>query len=91
MSEAGEIRRTYVIPIYRVYWGRRKNRAKRAIRLIREFVKRHMKAERVIIDNKVNEYVWSRGIEKPPRRVKVNIVMDKKEKVAKVFLAEEEL
>ncbi|RLG84569.1 MAG: 50S ribosomal protein L31e [Thermoprotei archaeon] len=81
--------RTYVIPLYRVYWGRRKNRAKRAIRLIREFVKRHIKkAERIVIDNKVNEYVWSRGIEKPPRRIKVSVLFDEKEKIARVTLAE---
>lgn len=89
MSEqkTGE-KRVYVIPLYRVYWGRRKNRAKRAVRLLREFVKRHVKkAERVIIDNEVNEYIWSRGIEKPPRRVKVEVEYVEEEKTAVVRLA----
>jgi len=61
----------YVINLSRVYWGRRTNRANRAIRLIREFVRRHTKADRVWIGNDVNVYVWSRSREKPPRRVKV--------------------
>ena len=79
----------FTIPLSRVYWGRRSNRAKRAIKLIREFVKRqYKKAEKIIIDNSVNELVWSRGIEKPPRRIRVKVEYDEKEKVVKVFLPE---
>ncbi len=86
-KEGGKIKREYVIPFYRVYWGRRKNRAKRAIKLIRKFVARHFKkAERIYIDNAVNEYVWSRSIEKPPRRVRVIIEFDPEENLAKVLL-----
>ncbi|WFO75841.1 50S ribosomal protein L31e [Desulfurococcaceae archaeon MEX13E-LK6-19] len=80
--------RIYTVPLYRVYWGRRKNRAKRAVRLLREFIKRHIKnAERVVIDNEVNMYIWSRGIEKPPRRVKVEVEYIDEEKTAIVRLA----
>ncbi len=61
----------YVVPLKRVYWGRRTNRADRAIRLIRAFVKRHTKADEVKIGNDVNMYVWSRSREKPPRRIKI--------------------
>jgi len=65
----------YVIPLQRVYWGgSRRTRGKRAVRLIREFVKRHFKAERVIVDNMVNEYIFSRKIEKPPRRIAVKVI-----------------
>ena len=61
----------YVVNLGRVYWGRRSNRADRAVRLIRRFVARHTKADIVKIMNDVNEYVWSRSREKPPRRVKI--------------------
>ncbi len=89
MSEQVE-RHIHVIPLYRVYWGRKKNRAKRAIRLIREYVKRHFKkAETIIISNEVNELVWSRGIEKPPRRIRVEIEFDPSEKIARVLLPKE--
>ena len=81
------VKREYTIPLYRVYWGRRSNRAKRAINLIRRFVQRHFKeAEKIVIDNAVNEYVWSRGIEKPPRRVRVVIEYRPEDKLAKVLL-----
>ncbi len=71
----------YVIPLRRVYWGRRSNRADRAVRLIRSFVARHTKADEVRILTEVNNVVWSRGREKPPPRVKVlvDIVEEKGE------------
>ncbi len=88
MSEEGKIVKSiHVIPLKRVYWGRRTNRADRAIRLIRKYVARHYKeAERIVISNEVNNYVWQFSREKPPRRVVVEIRFDKEEKVAKVLL-----
>lgn len=77
---------TYTIPLKRIYWGRRRNRADRAIRLIRKFVARHFHVNQVIIDPLVNEYVWSKGREKPPRRITIRVIrMD--ESTAKVLLA----
>ncbi|MDT7895196.1 MAG: 50S ribosomal protein L31e [Desulfurococcales archaeon] len=65
----------YVVPLQRVYWGgSRRTRGKRAIRLIKEFVERHFKAKRVIIDNMVSEYIFSYKIEKPPRRIAVKVI-----------------
>ena len=43
--------------------------------------------ERLVIDNEVNEKLWSRGIEKPPRKIKVRVVKDN-EGVITVLLAE---
>ena len=90
MSEKKSIvlEREYVIPLRKAYFLQRTKRAPRAIRLIREFIKRHVKAERVIITNKVNEYIWSRSIEKPPRRIKVKVVKTE-DNVAKVYLVGE--
>jgi len=76
----------YTIPLRRVYWGRRKNRADRAIKLIRKFIARHFGVERVLIDNAVNEYIWSRSREKPPPRITVRVIRID-EKTAKVLLA----
>ena len=79
----------YVIPLGRVYWGRRTNRAARAIKLIRRFIARHFGVDpsKVKIYNEVNEYVWSRSIEKPPRRIKVRAVKDPETGIVKVMLA----
>jgi len=89
--------RVYVVPLSRVYWGRRTNRADRAVRLLRRFVQRHLKVDRVVIANEVNELIWSRGREKPPRRIKVLVKVEEKEeeeekvKVAYVKLANPKL
>jgi large subunit ribosomal protein L31e len=77
----------YVVPLQRVYWGgSRRTRGKRAIRLIKEFVERHFKAKRVIIDNMVSEYIFSYKIEKPPRRIAVKVI-EIDEGIYKVLLA----
>jgi len=59
----------------------RGKRAPRAVRDVRDFVARHMKAEEVAISNEVNAALWSRSINKPPRRITVRAVKDKEGKV----------
>lgn len=88
MSEAsGVVRSVHVVPLKRVYFGRRMNRADRALRLLKKYVARHFKeAEKIIIDPAVNNYLWSRGREKPPRYVTVEIRFNKDEKTARVLL-----
>ena len=49
--------------------------------MLRDFVRRHMKAEDIQISNEVNEELWARGIKKPPRQIKVRLVKDKEGKV----------
>jgi len=34
-------------------------------------MERHFKPESLIISQPVNEKIWSRGIQKPPRKIKV--------------------
>ena len=82
------LKRSYVIPLKDAYRAPRKRRAKVAIRIIHEFIQRHLKVKYVVIRNEVNEYVWSRSIEKPPRRVKV-LASKVEDDVAEVSLAEE--
>jgi len=83
--------RFYTIPLRRAWIMARRKRAPRAIRIIRSFVTKHMKIgatkteeeetdeekeERLIISAELNEKIWARGIQKPPRRVKVRVVKD---------------
>ena len=63
--------RIYVIPLAKARHGPRNKRAKKAIRYLREFMERHFKPESLIISQPVNEKIWSRGIQKPPRKLKV--------------------
>jgi large subunit ribosomal protein L31e len=92
--------RIYTIPLRRAWIMPAKKRAPRAIRIIRAFVQRHMKvgetaleAEseeieggRIIISNEVNEEIWSRGIQKPPRKLRIRAAKDEEGNVT-IFLA----
>jgi large subunit ribosomal protein L31e len=92
--------RFYTIPLQRALVRPPKKRSPRAIQLIQEFINRHMKVEmkaseeeeeeelpRLIISEELNEKIWGRGIEKPPRRIKVRATKDKDGNVT-VYLAE---
>jgi large subunit ribosomal protein L31e len=89
--------RFYTIPLSKAWIVPRKKRAPKAARIVRIFVMKHMKVrtvveeeeepERLVIDNDVNEKLWSRGIEKPPRKIRVRVVKDQ-EGVVTVHLAE---
>ncbi len=86
MSEVAE--RLYIIPLRDAYETSRTRRTKKAISLIRKFAQRHMKGEEVRISNGVNELVWSRGAEKPPKKITVLIRKDP-DGVIHVMLPEE--
>jgi large subunit ribosomal protein L31e len=92
--------RIYTIPLGKALVRPPKRRAPRALQLIRAFLNKHMKLEmhveaeeekselpKLIISNEVNEKVWNRGIEKPPRKIRVRAAKDKDGNVT-VYLAE---
>lgn len=65
--------RIFVVPLRDPKCGRKK-RTPRAVRKLREFLKKHMKTEKVVITPELNELLWERGIEKPPPRVRIRAV-----------------
>ncbi|UCF44667.1 MAG: 50S ribosomal protein L31e [Candidatus Bathyarchaeota archaeon] len=94
--------RVYTIPLARALVRPPKKRAPRAMQIIRAFITKHMKLEmrvaveeekgelpKLAISNDVNERVWSRGIEKPPRKIRVRAAKDKEGNVT-LYLAEGE-
>jgi len=91
MSEAEPIlERIYTVPLGRAWVAPKYRRAEKAVNVLRNFVERHMKPSSVVIDTKVNEAIWSRGIEKPPRKIRVRMAKDD-DGVVTVTLAEEPL
>jgi len=66
----------YTIPLIKTKAVPTTERSNRAIKEIRAYVARHMKAEEdsVWIDPKVNEAIWARGIPAPPNQVRVKAV-----------------
>jgi large subunit ribosomal protein L31e len=93
--------RLYTIPLGKALIRPPKKRAPRAIHMVRAFITKHMKLTirveeeeekelpKLVISKEVNEKVWSRGIEKPPRKIRVRAAKDKDGNVT-VYLAEGE-
>ena len=63
--------RMYIVPLAKARKGPRNKRAKKAIRYLRDYMTRHFKPESLVITQEVNERIWQRGIQKPPRKLKV--------------------
>ena len=95
MSEVPDIdseiieQKTVTISFSKPIYGRRLPRARRApraIKYLRNRIARHWDVEEVTIDEKVNEFIFKRGIENPPRRITVKITKTEDDSV-EVFLA----
>ncbi len=92
--------RIYTIGLGRAWMKPPNKRAPKAVRIIRAFVQKHMKVGevplgeeeeeeeggRIIISNEVNEKIWRKGIEKPPRKLRIRAAKDEEGNVT-VFLA----
>jgi len=65
-----------MVPLRRAFEAPKYRRTKVAIRVIREFTTRHMKAKEVKIDKEVNILLWSKGITNPPRRIRLEMERD---------------
>lgn len=92
--------KTYTIPLGKALIMPPRKRAPRAMHMIRAFIMKHMKiptrAEedeeeppQLTITNELNERIWGKGIEKPPRKIRVRATKDKDGNVT-VHLAESE-
>ncbi len=84
-----DLERIYTVPFAKAYHGSRSVRSRKAVKLLREFMCRHMKSEPddVAISTGVNELIWARGMQKPPRKIKVRAL--KKDGRTLVMLMEE--
>ncbi len=81
--------RIYTVPFSKVVYGRkipRQKRTPRAMRHLKSFIQRHLRSENIIITPEVNELMWTRGIQHPPRRIRIRVVKTEDD-IVTVFLA----
>ncbi len=71
MSEESE--RVYTINLGKVLLSQSQHRAVRAINMIREFARHHMKVEKIKIDEDLAQLIWARGVRRPPRKIRVRM------------------
>ena len=76
MAEEEQEERVLNVPLRAALKAPRTKRVPRAVEAIREYVIRHAKAKRedVWIDPEVNVALWTRGIEKPPKRIQLRTI-----------------
>ena len=68
-----ELERVYTIPLGKVKLSQSQHRAVRAINMIREFARHHMKVEEIKIEEELAQLIWSKGVRNPPRKVRVRM------------------
>lgn len=71
MSE--ELERVHTINLGKVLLSPNNQRAKRAVNMVKEYARRHMKTEEIKIEEGVNHQIWKRGIKHPPRKIRVRM------------------
>lgn len=72
-----EVERVYTIPLrQRLKNVPRSKRAPTAVKLVKQHIHRHMKADEgdVWIDPLLSEHIWSRGITNAPGRLRVRAI-----------------
>ena len=67
-----EIKRTYTIPLRRGYANTpRYKRTNKAVRVLKKYIIKHMKSEKIKIGPHLNDLLWVNGIKNPPSKVHV--------------------
>jgi len=66
----------FTIPLRDVFEDQRTDRTKRAMNLVKGYLVRHMKTENVKIGDSINKELWKRGIQKPPRKVRIHVLKE---------------
>ena len=68
-----ELERVYTINLGKVLLSQSQHRAVRAINMIKEFARHHMKVEEIKIEEELAHQIWAKGVRSPPRKVRVRM------------------
>ena len=68
-----DVERVFTVNLGTVLLSPDNQRAKRAINMIKEFARHHMKMEQVKLEEDVSHLIWSKGIKHPPRKIRVRM------------------
>ncbi|MGQ9781714.1 MAG: 50S ribosomal protein L31e [Nitrososphaeria archaeon] len=80
MSNKGFEEKTIVIPLWKAHKTGNYIRTKKAVSVLREEVSKIVKDD-FVIDSRLNEQIWARGIKNPPRKITVKIMKQEDGKI----------
>ena len=72
-SNVQDVERVYTVNLGKVLLSPDNQRAKRAVNMVKEFARHHMKIEQVKLEEDVSHLLWARGIRHPPRKIRVRM------------------
>jgi large subunit ribosomal protein L31e len=68
-----EVERVYTINLGKALLSVDTHRATRAINMIKEYGRRHMKVEDIKIEEDLAHQIWAKGARSPPRKIRVRM------------------
>ena len=68
-----DVERVYTVNLGKVLLSPDNQRAKRAVNMVKEFARHHMKIQQVKLEEDVSHLLWARGIKHPPRKIRVRM------------------
>lgn len=86
-----KIERIYIVNLSKAYNTVRKKRAKRAIKILKFFLARHMKGDirKIKISNNLNKKIFENPIGNPEKKIKIRAIKEGAE--VKAYLFDEEI
>ena len=77
MAENEEsLTRVYTIRLGKAWGTPQYRRTDRVLNMIKEFAKKHMKTDKIKIEQDLNRYIWQKGKTNPPRTVRVRMIRE---------------
>lgn len=88
---ADDQERIYTIPLKGAYNAPTSRRAQAAMNEVKSFVTQHMNVDEddLWIDGSVNDAIFARGMEKPPRKLRVHAIKFEEDGVVEISVPEE--
>lgn len=74
----------YTIPLRDAFKAPTTKRANKAVKIVKKFLAEKLKLGDVKLDSSINNALWNKGIEKPPRRIRVKVAKEEDSTIVKL-------
>ena len=68
--------KVFNIPLREAFEKQRNRRASNASKIVKEFLIKHMKTENIKVGKSINDAIWKKGIQNPPRKIRIHVIKE---------------
>ena len=68
--------KVFNIPLRGTHDKQRRRRASNAIKIIRDFLIKNTKTANIKIGKSINDVLWKKGIQNPPRKIRIHVIKE---------------